>query len=123
MGMGQCENRAWECHEHRDCDRMKKCKGKRCVCRGATCEISWKVPLNSGQGDVKHGEYYNNNDEDVNGDGEKAWKISLELCAAKRSFQMDNGHTKQILSIETKFCSYKKLLDMFVSCAIGSCSD
>merc|ERR1712025_1326120 len=70
--MGQCENRAWECHEHRDCDRMKKCKGKRCVCRGATCEISWKVPLNSGQGDVKHGEYYNNNDEDVNGDGEKA---------------------------------------------------
>merc|ERR1712179_466162 len=68
--MGQCENRAWECHKHRDCDRMKKCKGKRCVCRGTPCEISWAVPLNSGQGDVKHGEDYD--DEDVNGDGEKA---------------------------------------------------
>jgi len=41
--MGRCENRRWECHESIECKKMKKCKGKRCVCEDGTCEIEREI--------------------------------------------------------------------------------
>merc|ERR1719228_2421183 len=35
---GQCDTKAWECHETRDCKRMKKCSGRACKCKRNQCQ-------------------------------------------------------------------------------------
>jgi len=41
--MGRCENRRWECHESKECKKMKKCNGKRCFCADGTCELEPEI--------------------------------------------------------------------------------
>jgi len=36
---GFCDKTKWECHKSTDCKKMKKCKGKKCVCTGNLCEF------------------------------------------------------------------------------------
>jgi len=35
---GRCDTKAWECHETRDCKRMKKCSGRACKCKRNQCQ-------------------------------------------------------------------------------------
>merc|ERR1712142_507662 len=36
---GSCDKNKWECHKADDCKNMKKCKGKKCACKGNLCEF------------------------------------------------------------------------------------
>merc|ERR1719430_2952161 len=35
---GVCREESWECRKDQDCKKMRKCRGKECVCRGFLCE-------------------------------------------------------------------------------------